>query len=264
MCGEDKPLSEYYVVKSGKKAGQRKGAKCKPCYIKVQNERDKVSEAKKAYVEKNKDKIREYNYNRFLAVKDTKEFKEKRREYDKRHRSTDDYKDNAHIRADQSKKNRESKKNHHLIAINKELLKARVRDKHRRIEIEKLQYYKSIANKYNNPIEQPIKEWADIKGYEGLYQISNYGQVYSCIRDRGLEQMITDDGYMRVTLYKGDDGKKVKVHRLVANAFNPNIHNKPEVNHIDSNRENNISSNLEWTTRQENADHRVCKRMKLI
>ncbi len=265
MCGEDKPISEYYIAKSGKKAGQRKGAKCKPCYIKVQNERDKVSEAKKAYVEKNKDKIREYNYNRYLAVKDTQEFKDKKMESDKKYRSTDKYKNNAHIRAAQSKELRESKKNHHLIAINKELRKARVRDNQRELEAINMHKYKQIANKYSSDKVEIAKDWRYIDGYYLVYKISNYGEVYSCISNRVIKPILcTTHGYYKVNLYYATERTTYKVHRLVAAAFIPNPECKPQVNHIDSNRLNNIVSNIEWATAQENMDHMACKNRNLI
>ena len=62
-------------------------------------------------------------------------------------------------------------------------------------------------------------------------------------------------GYLKICLFHG--GKKVQktVHRLVGEAFIPNTFNKPEINHIDGNKENNNIDNLEWVTRSENEIH---------
>lgn len=98
------------------------------------------------------------------------------------------------------------------------------------------------------------EEWRDIKGYEGLYQVSNFGKVRS---DKGnlKAQFKNRQGYFRVQLYKNNKGKHFSVHRLVALAFIPNAENKPQVNHIDENKENNIFTNLEWVTQSENHNH---------
>ena len=104
--------------------------------------------------------------------------------------------------------------------------------------------------------------WKDIKGYEGKYQISNLGRVKSLQRNGRPERILRLNlikGYAYTTLSNGSRGnkKKLKVHRLVAEAFIPNPHNKPEVNHIDGNKLNNNVDNLEWVTHQENCKHAV-------
>ena len=103
--------------------------------------------------------------------------------------------------------------------------------------------------------------WKDIKGYEGLYQISNLGNVKSLKRNRfnyRLQRMIivnkekllkqSFDGkkYLFVTLQKHKSRKNYRIHRLVAESFIPNPNNLPQVNHIDGNKTNNCVSNLEW------------------
>lgn len=108
--------------------------------------------------------------------------------------------------------------------------------------------------------------WKDIKGYEGLYQVSNLGNVKSLERlvynqhnnyikpERILKPRRKEDGYLQVYLY--NNGKKqAYVHRLVAESFIPNTDNKAQVNHIDFNKENNIVENLEWVTAVENLRH---------
>ena len=100
----------------------------------------------------------------------------------------------------------------------------------------------------------------DIKGYEGLYQISNCGSVFSIKSKRNLKPSKKKTGYFRFELWNKNKGKKFVAHRLVAGAFVPNPENKPQVNHKDSNRGNNYYKNLEWATLSENS--RYSKRRK--
>lgn len=104
------------------------------------------------------------------------------------------------------------------------------------------------------------EEWKPIEGYEGLYEISNFGRVKSLnylrnYREKILINMRTNKGYLYVTLYKYKIQKHFQSHRLVALAFIPNPENKRCVNHIDNIRDNNITSNLEWVTHKENMEH---------
>lgn len=109
-----------------------------------------------------------------------------------------------------------------------------------------------------------MEKWKPIQGYEGLYEISNMGNVKSLIGWNGriyypriklLQQSTTTTGYKKVELSKNGVKKSIKVHRLVATAFIENKDNKPFVNHMDGNRLNNNIDNLEWCTRRENIDH---------
>lgn len=113
--------------------------------------------------------------------------------------------------------------------------------------------------------------WKDIKGYEGLYQVSNLGRVKS--KHRGsesiLKSIINSRGYMHVCLCKNSTRKWFKVHRLVALHFLDNPENKPEVNHIDEDKRNNMVSNLEWCTTNYNVNYgtrteRTSKPIKVI
>lgn len=99
--------------------------------------------------------------------------------------------------------------------------------------------------------------WKDIKGYEGLYQVSNMGNVRSCNwRNQGVTQnlylKVHNKGYKHIELVKNGKRKSHLVHRLVAEAFLPNPNNYPVVNHIDEVKTNNNVENLEWCTLSQN------------
>ena len=109
--------------------------------------------------------------------------------------------------------------------------------------------------------------WNDVPGYEGLYQVSNQGNVRSverivkdthCTRifkGRQLKQFFDHNGYKVVTLSKQGSLKQIKVHRLVALAFIPNLENHPQVNHKDENIVNNFACNLEWCDGKYNSNY---------
>lgn len=96
--------------------------------------------------------------------------------------------------------------------------------------------------------------WRWIRGYEGLYQVSNLGHVKSF--QNGKEYMLKPKrckkGYMDVTLCKNGKHKTFRLNRLVALAFVDNPENKPEVDHINTDKTNNRADNLCWVTRVEN------------
>lgn len=106
--------------------------------------------------------------------------------------------------------------------------------------------------------------WKDIKGYEGLYQISNIGRVKSLSRidSRGnkrnekiLKISKNNSGYYFVGLCKNGKVKQYLIHRLVAEAFVRNPYNYSEVNHKDEDKQNNIADNLEWCTHEYNCKY---------
>lgn len=120
-----------------------------------------------------------------------------------------------------------------------------------------------------------IEEWRDIKGYEGLYQVSNLGRVKSLERvyfhgnrmysqkERILKQNVGTNGYMSVMLYNsGHESKRIMIHILVANAFIYNPYNLPQINHKDENKANNCITNLEWCTCKYNNNYGT-KRIRL-
>lgn len=98
-----------------------------------------------------------------------------------------------------------------------------------------------------------IEEWKAVPGYEGLYEVSNKGNVRN-VRRNTLLRLQKNQGYIRVWLYKNGIQAGLRVHRLVAQAFIPNPDNLPEVNHIDEDKTNNRVDNLEWCSRKYNVN----------
>lgn len=101
---------------------------------------------------------------------------------------------------------------------------------------------------------------SNVIGFEGLYMVSDTGIVFTNYNKNGkrgqaLKCRKDKDGYLEVRLYKNGKGFHKKIHRLVAEAFIPNIENKPCVNHLDCNRTNNNVENLEWCTENENVQY---------
>ena len=109
--------------------------------------------------------------------------------------------------------------------------------------------------------------WKDVRGYEGVYQVSNLGNVRSLdrrainhksgttriVRGAVMNPWDNGNGYLVVTLQDKRKRKNCYVHRLVAEAFIDNPEYKPIVHHRDTNRRNNKASNLQWMTEAEHA-----------
>lgn len=104
--------------------------------------------------------------------------------------------------------------------------------------------------------------WKDIKGWEGLYQVSSHGRVKSFRKKepRLLSTCIGIHGYCVVLLHDGNGHRKnERVHRLVAQTFIPNPNNYPYINHKDEDKTNNHVENLEWCTAEYNSNFGTCK-----
>lgn len=114
--------------------------------------------------------------------------------------------------------------------------------------------------------------WKDIKGYEELYQVSNFGRIKRISylhgkskkyikKEKIKKAVITIQGYLQVGL-SNNGLKHIKVHRLVAETFIPNPNNLPQINHKDGNKQNNNVDNLEWCTCSENIIHAFKNNLK--
>lgn len=113
-----------------------------------------------------------------------------------------------------------------------------------------------------------MEVWKDVEGYEGFYKVSNLGRVKSLDRSyeirpgvrmlskgRILTPKVTEYGYLSVKLSVAGKVKTFFVHRLVAFSFLGREVEGLQVNHIDGNKRNNNSNNLEWCTSQQNIKH---------
>ncbi len=110
-----------------------------------------------------------------------------------------------------------------------------------------------------------MEEWKPVVGYEGLYEVSSLGNIRSLernivrsdgvvthIRAKMICPVLNEDGYRQCKLCRNGKHSTKRVHRIVAEAFIDNPYGYDEVNHIDSNRENNCVENLEWINHREN------------
>ena len=119
--------------------------------------------------------------------------------------------------------------------------------------------------------------WKDIKGYEGIYQVSNLGRVKSLSRkieptdgkrpywmkECIMKQYKEKTGYMSVKLCKSNVHKSQLIHRLVAQAFHPNPNGLREVNHKDEDKTNNHVNNLEWCSTSYNVKYGTARESRI-
>lgn len=113
--------------------------------------------------------------------------------------------------------------------------------------------------------------WKDVKDFEGLYQVSNFGRVrrldsyvnsWNGLKNkkgRILKTTVNHYGYCVVDLCKDNKKKQHRVHRLIAETFIPNPENKPEVDHINTIRTDNRVENLRWVTDKEQRNNPLTK-----
>lgn len=104
--------------------------------------------------------------------------------------------------------------------------------------------------------------WKDVKGYEGLYQVSDTGLIKSLISYKGngphiLSSCTGSSGYQIVVLCDGKTKRSKTVHRIVATSFLPNPDGHPCINHKDENKANNAVSNLEWCSYSYNGTYGI-------
>jgi hypothetical protein len=114
-------------------------------------------------------------------------------------------------------------------------------------------------------------EWKPVVEYEGLYEVSNFGEIRSLdrfikkspsgrmafVHGKIIKQFACNERYLKVSLSKNGNAKTHRVARVVASVFLDNKDSKGQVNHKDGNRFNNKADNLEWATQEENMRHAV-------
>ena len=126
-------------------------------------------------------------------------------------------------------------------------------------------------------MSKSVEEWRPIQGYEGLYEVSDWGRVKSVERTVTIYSKLTNttfkrifescikskhhdkDGYEGVNLKRDGKHSTKKVHKLVATAFIPNPDNKPCIDHINGVRDDNRVDNLRWCTQKENLNYPLAR-----
>jgi len=129
-----------------------------------------------------------------------------------------------------------------------------------------------MPRKITQPDIIPDERWLPVVGYEGYYEVSDFGRVRrldryttDCgkggasrtrfIRGGLVSPNLNENGYRHLQLYRDGHKTRVKLHRIIAQAWIPNPDNLPQVNHKDENPNNNHISNLEWCTAKYNSNY---------
>lgn len=97
-----------------------------------------------------------------------------------------------------------------------------------------------------------MEHWTPVEGYESSYLVSTQGRVFSILTNQVIKPKVNNRGYLHVILRKNGTARSFLVHRLVAKAFVLGEQPGDTVNHIDENKTNNCSNNLEWCTLSSN------------
>ena len=124
-----------------------------------------------------------------------------------------------------------------------------------------MNYMDVMVNKYGKELAMELIEelldWRDIEGYEGLYRVSEWGDIMSLKwgKKKLLKTRYDKDGYLQVNLSRDGIYRTHKVHRLVATAFCKGAGEFEQVNHCDEDKTNNHYDNLEWCTPEYNANY---------
>lgn len=110
-------------------------------------------------------------------------------------------------------------------------------------------------------MENNIEIWKNIEGYPN-YMVSNMGRVKSLNynhtgKENILKTLLDGKGYYFVTIFKNKKPKCCRIHRLIAEAFIPNIENKPFIDHINTDKTDNRIENLRWVTHKENMNNQI-------
>lgn len=123
-------------------------------------------------------------------------------------------------------------------------------------------YYDEFINFYNKIYFNNIELWLDIKNYEGLYKISNFGNIINCRYYPTIKKMklsLGKNGYYKISLVdKKNQSKTFTVHKLLIDNFIDNPLNLPCINHKDENRLKNVIDNLERCDHKYNSNYGTC------